>query len=439
MLKHMYSKMRHFCIGVRCMRTRNPLQGSTRHVADLPYLNHASLLTSDEVSIADATAEFAKIELAPRVIKDFSHEGFDKGIMRAMGQQGLLGISSDGYDCTGASTVAYGLAAREIERIDSGYRSAMSVQSSLVIHPIVKFGSIELKEAFLPKLCKGDLVGCFALTESNAGSDPSNMRTIAIRDGDDYLINGEKMWITNAPIADVVIVWAKIQSSKFHITNNTLSSAVSMKETDNIVGFVIDTKSPGVTITKIENKLSLRASLTGSIQFNNVRVPVSNVLSNGKCTLADAFDCLHKARYGIAFGVLGAAEDCFNTAREYASQRRQFGDALIQKQLVQRKLADMYTDISLSLLGCIQTGRLMDESESASSTAAQVSMLKRRSCKIAIRAALQARDILGGNGITLDYSPLRHAINLQTVNTYEGTADIHALIIGRHISGLSGF
>lgn len=394
----------------------------TRSASVVPYLNHESMLTPEELEISKSACKFAQSELAPRVVDDFTQENFGREIMLAMGEQGLLGMCIGEYGCAGASTVAYGLAAREIERVDSGYRSAMSVQSSLVMHPLHKFGSQQQKDEFLPALAKGEMVGCFALTESNAGSDPGSMSTTAAFDGSDYVLNGEKMWITNAPIADLMIVWCKSKCQ--HTDKSTIS------------GFVVSRDLPGVRVTKIENKLSLRASTTGCIHFDNVRLPASSRLPGGANTISDPFDCLHKARYGIAFGVLGAAEDCFDTARDYASQRRQFGDPLIKRQLIQNKLANMYTDISLSVLGCVHTGRLMD---SGVDTKSHVSMLKRRSCEVAIDAALQSRDILGGNGVTTDYSPLRHAINLQTVNTYEGTADIHALILGRHITGMPAF
>ncbi|KNC83358.1 glutaryl-CoA dehydrogenase, mitochondrial [Sphaeroforma arctica JP610] len=332
-----------------------------------------------------------------------------------MGEIGLLGATLEGYGCAGASSVAYGLIAREVERVDSGYRSAMSVQSSLVMFPIYKFGTPEVKDKFLPKLASGEIVGCFGLTEPNHGSDPSGMETKAKKVDGGYQLNGAKTWITNSPIADVFVVWAKLDGE--------------------IRGFVLEKGMKGLSAPKIEGKFSLRASVTGSIVMEDVFVPEAHLFPEVK-GLKGPFHCLSNARYGISWGALGAAEFCLAQARQYTMDRKQFGVPLARNQIVQLKMADMLTEISVGLQACLQVGRLKDEGKCATD---MISMVKRNSCGKALNIARTARDMLGGNGISDEYHIIRHVMNLEAVNTYEGTHDIHALILGRGITGLPAF
>jgi len=372
-------------------------------------------LSTEEQLLKDTVAQYANLRLAPRVIKSYRDETFDKNIIKEMGELGILGCTINGYGCSGANQVSYGLIAREIERVDSGYRSVMSVQSSLVMYPIFTFGTEEQRQRFLPKLATGELIGCFGLTEPNHGSDPNSMETRAVQQTDGtYLLSGQKTWITNAPIADVFIVWAK--------------------DRDVLKGFILERGMKGLDTAMIKGKLSLRASITGSIFMDNVTVPKENVLEVKG--LRGPFSCLNKARYGIAWGVIGAAEDCFQTALRYVLERKQFGMALAGKQTVQIKLANMMTDITLGLQGVLRVGRLMDDDHV---TPEMISMIKRNNCEKALGIARSARDMLGGNGISDEYHVMRHMANLEAVNTYEGTHDIHGLILGRAITGLPAF
>jgi glutaryl-CoA dehydrogenase len=373
-------------------------------------------LTSDEKMIQYTAYDFAQTKLLPRVKNAFRNETFDKNIMKEMGDMGLLGPTLTEYGCSGVNYVSYGLIMREIERIDSGYRSAASVQSSLVMLPIYQFGTTEQKDRFLPDLAKGNLVGCFGLTEPNHGSDPSNLSTKAVRMGDYYILNGSKNWITNSPIADVFIIWAK-------------------DDHNDIRGFILEKHMDGLSAPKINGKFSLRSSTTGMIFMDNVKVPVENMLPFVK-GLKGPFTCLNNARYGIAWGALGAAEDCYNRARTYCLERIQFDRPLAANQLIQMKLADMITDISLGMQANIRAGRLLDNSILIPET---ISIIKRNNCKKALHIARMARDMLGGNGISDEYHIIRHMVNLEAVNTYEGTSDIHGLIIGRGITGHSAF
>jgi len=373
-------------------------------------------LTSEELMIQKIAEELGKDLLFPTIVKSFRDEKFDKNIIKNMGEIGLLGSTIKGYGCAGANYVSYGLIAREIERIDSGFRSALSVQSSLVMLPIFEFGSSEQKDRYLPELAKGNLIGSFGLTEPDHGSDPSNMKTKAILDGNNYILNGSKTWITNSPIADVFIVWAK--------DNN-----------NDIRGFILDRDMKGLTTPKIEGKFSLRASITGMILMEDVIVPKTNMLPNIK-GLKGPFTCLNSARYGISWGVLGAAEDCYVRARQYALDRKQFSKPLAANQLIQIKLTDMLSDITLGLQGVMTIGRMMDESIIVPEN---ISIMKRNNCSKALNIARQSRDILGGNGISDEYHIIRHMLNLEAVNTYEGTSDIHGLIIGRGITDISAF
>jgi len=373
------------------------------------------LLTSEEREVQHAVRAYAQEKLMPRIIMANRNETFDRAIMTEMGELGLLGSTINGYGCSGVSSVAYGLVAREIERVDSGYRSACSVQSSLVMLPIYKFGTEEQKNRFLPRLATGELVGCFGLTEPNHGSDPGSMETKAVKKGDKYILNGSKTWITNSPIADVAIVWAKLDGI--------------------IKGFIVERGMKGFTTPKIEGKMSLRASITGMIMLDNVEVPEANLLP-GAQGLGGPFTCLNSARYGIAWGALGAAESCFHLARQYTLDRKQFKVPLAANQLIQKDFADMTTEISLGLLGCLQVGRLKDKGEDA---VEMTSLIKRNSCMKALDIARKSRDMLGGNGIADEYHIIRHMVNLETVNTYEGTSSIHALILGRAITGIQAF
>ena len=378
-------------------------------------------LSDDERAIVDAAHDFCQEKLQTRVLMAARHEKFDREIMNEFGSMGFLGSTIEGYGCTGLNYVSYGLVAREVERVDSGYRSAMSVQSSLVMHPINEYGSEAQRQKYLPKLATGEWVGCFGLTEPNHGSDPASMITRAKPVDGGFIMKGAKMWITNSPIADVFVVWAKLEGE------GDGQSAIR--------GFILEKGMKGLTAPKIEGKMSLRASITGEIVMDDVFVPEENMLPNVS-GLKGPFGCLNKARYGIAWGALGAAEDCWHRARQYTMDRVQFGRPLAQNQLIQKKLADMQTEISLGLQGCLRVGRLMDEGKAVPE---MISLIKRNSCGKALDVARMARDMHGGNGIHDEYHVIRHMINLDTVNTYEGTHDVHALILGRAQTGLQAF
>ena len=378
-------------------------------------------LSDDERAIVDAAHNFCQEKLQTRVLMAARHEKFDREIMNEFGSMGFLGSTIEGYGCAGLNYVSYGLVAREVERVDSGYRSAMSVQSSLVMHPINEYGSEAQRQKYLPKLATGEWVGCFGLTEPNHGSDPASMITRAKPVDGGFIMKGAKMWITNAPIADVFVVWAKLEGE------GEGQSAIR--------GFILEKGMKGLTAPKIEGKMSLRASITGEIVMDDVFVPEENMLPNVS-GLKGPFGCLNKARYGIAWGALGAAEDCWHRARQYTMDRVQFGRPLAQNQLIQKKLADMQTEITLGLQGCLRVGRLMDEGKSVPE---MISLIKRNSCGKALDVARMARDMHGGNGIHDEYHVIRHMINLETVNTYEGTHDVHALILGRAQTGLQAF
>ncbi|MFC2952974.1 acyl-CoA dehydrogenase [Marinicaulis aureus] len=373
-------------------------------------------LSDEERMIRDAARGYAQDSLMPRILMANREERFDREIMTELGQQGLLGATvAEEYGGGGASHVAYGLIAREVERVDSGYRSAMSVQSSLVMYPIEAFGTEEQKQKYLPKLATGEWVGCFGLTESDGGSDPGAMRTKAEKVEGGYKLNGSKMWITNSPIADLAVVWAKLDGD--------------------IRGFIVERGTKGFATPKIEGKLSLRASVTGEIALDDAVVPEDALLPNVK-GLRGPFSCLNKARYGISWGAMGAAEYCWMAARDYAMDRVVFGKPIAGTQLVQKKLADMQTEIALGLQGALALGRLLD---SGAYVPEAISLMKRNNCGKALDIARVARDVHGGNGISDEYHVLRHAVNLETVNTYEGTHDIHALILGRAITGIQAF
>ena len=385
---------------------------------DDPFLFERQL-TEDERMIRDAARAYAQDKLLPRVLEAYAHEKTDAAIFTEMGELGLLGVTlPEAYGCANANYVAYGLVAREVERVDSGYRSMMSVQSSLVMHPIFAFGSEAQRLKFLPKLAKGEWIGCFGLTEPDAGSDPAGMKTRAEKIADGYLLTGSKMWISNSPIADVFIVWAKSQAHDGAIR-----------------GFILEKGMKGLTAPKINGKLSLRASITGEIVMDGVVVPEENLLP-GVSGLKGPFECLNRARYGIAWGVMGAAEDCWRRARQYTLDRQQFGRPLAATQLVQKKLADMQTEITLGLQAALRVGHLFDEGLVAPEA---ISLIKRNNCGKALDIARMARDMHGGNGIHEEYHVMRHAQNLETVNTYEGTHDVHALILGRAQTGLQAF
>jgi glutaryl-CoA dehydrogenase len=381
-------------------------------------------LSDDERAIQEAAHQFCQDKLQTRVLMAARHEKFDREIMNEAGAMGFLGSSIEGYGCAGLSYVAYGLIAREVERVDSGYRSAISVQSSLVMHPINAYGSEAQKQKYLPKLATGEWVGCFGLTEPNHGSDPASMLSRAKPTEGGFIMNGAKMWITNSPIADVFVVWAKLTDPD----GNTGGQ-------ESIRGFILEKGMKGLTAPKIEGKMSLRASITGEIVMDGVFVPEENMLPNVS-GLKGPFGCLNKARYGIAWGALGAAEDCWHRARQYTMDRVQFGRPLAQNQLIQKKLADMQTEIALGLQACLRVGRLMDEGKDVPE---MISIIKRNSCGKALDIARMARDMHGGNGIHDEYHVIRHMINLETVNTYEGTHDVHALILGRAQTGLQAF
>ncbi|MDO6840826.1 acyl-CoA dehydrogenase [Paraglaciecola chathamensis] len=379
-------------------------------------LNLNALLSDEERLIRDSAHQYCQQKLMPRILHGNRNEHFDRDILSEMGELGLLGCTlPQEYGCAGVNHVSYGLLAREVERVDSGYRSAMSVQSSLVMFPIYAFGSQAQKQRYLPKLARGEWVGCFGLTEPNSGSDPASMLSYARRVDDGYLLNGNKMWITNSPIADVFIVWAKLDGV--------------------IRGFILEKGMAGLTSPKIEGKFSLRASITGEIVMQDVLVPEENILPDVK-GLKGPFSCLNKARYGIAWGSLGAAEFCWHQARQYCLDREQFARPLAANQLIQKKLADMQTEISIGLLACLQAGRLMDTNGLPPET---ISLIKRNSCGKALDIARTARDMHGANGVSDEYHVIRHVLNLEAVNTYEGTHDVHALILGRAQTGLSAF
>ena len=377
------------------------------------------LLSEEEKLIRDTAFDYAQKKLMPRVEEAFLEEKTDKKIFSEMGQLGLLGITiPEKYGCAGASYVSYGLVAREVERIDSGYRSMMSVQSSLVMHPINAFGNEEQKTKFLPKLASGDYIGCFGLTEPDAGSDPGAMKTVAKKVSGGYEVTGTKMWISNSPIADIFIVWAK-----------------SSEHDNQIKGFILEKGMKGLSAPKINKKLSLRSSITGEIVMEQVFVPQENLLPNVS-GLKGPFSCLNRARYGISWGVMGAAVDCWFRAREYTLDRKQFGKPLASTQLIQKKLADMQTEITLGLHASLQVGRLFDKNKLAPEA---ISIVKRNNCGKALEIARMARDMHGGNGIHAEYQVMRHLMNLETVNTYEGTHDVHALILGRAQTGIQAF
>ena len=379
-------------------------------------------LTEDERMIADAARAYAREKLMPRVLEANRNEHFDPSIMKEMGEMGLFGVTIKGHGCAGASHVASGLICREIEWVDSGYRSAMSVQSSLVMHPIDAFGSQEQKDKYLPKLARGELVGCFGLTEPDHGSDPGSMVTRATKTKDGFLVSGAKNWITNSPIADIFVVWAKVYG-------------LEGTPDGTIKGFILEKGMKGLSAPKIEGKFSLRASITGMIAMDEVPVPDANLLPDVS-GLKGPFSCLNKARYGIGWGALGAAEFCLEAARNYTLDRKQFGRPLAANQLIQKKLADMMVDIALGLQACLRVGRLIDEGKSAPD---MISIIKRNSAGKALEIARIARDMHGGNGISDEYHVIRHVMNLESVNTYEGTHDIHALILGRAITGIQAF
>jgi glutaryl-CoA dehydrogenase len=373
-------------------------------------------LSEEERMVRDSAHDYCQEKLFPRVLEANRHERFDREIMNEMGALGFLGSTIEGYGCAGVNYVSYGLIAREVERVDSGYRSAMSVQSSLVMHPIHEFGTEEQRQKHLPKLASGEWVGCFGLTEPDHGSDPAGMTTRATAAQGGYRLRGAKMWITNSPIADVFVVWAKT-------------------EDEVIRGFILEKGMKGLSAPKIEGKFSLRASVTGEIVMDDVFVPEENLLP-GVSGLRGPFSCLNSARYGIAWGSLGAAEFCWHAARNYSLDRRQFGRPLAANQLIQKKLVDMQTEITLGLHSCLRLGRLKDEGRD---TPEMVSILKRNNCGKSLDIARAARDIHGGNGIADEYHVIRHVMNLEAVNTYEGTHDIHALILGRAQTGIAAF
>ncbi|KAG9349723.1 hypothetical protein JZ751_028171 [Albula glossodonta] len=386
------------------------------------------LLTEDEIMIRDSFRTYCQEKLMPRILMANRHEGKESNLIyenvpsgycfSEMGELGVLGPTITGYGCAGTSYVAYGLIAREVERVDSGYRSVMSVQSSLVMHPINAYGTEEQKEKYLPRLARGEILGCFGLTEPNHGSDPSSMETRAKYNpsSQTFTISGAKTWITNSPVADICIVWARCEDGR-------------------VRGFILERGMEGLSTPKIEGKFSLRASATGMILMDEVEVPEENMLPKVS-GLGGPFGCLNNARYGIAWGAMGAAEFCFHAARQYTLDRIQFGVPLARNQLMQKKMADMLTEITLGLQACLQLGRLIDEKRAAPE---MISLLKRNNCGKALDIARQARDMLGGNGIADEYHIIRHVMNLEAVNTYEGTHDIHALILGRAITGLQSF
>ncbi|MCH8202776.1 MAG: acyl-CoA dehydrogenase [Proteobacteria bacterium] len=373
-------------------------------------------LSEDERLVRDSTRAYAQDKLMPRILEANRAGYFDREIIDEMGAQGLLGATIEGYGCAGVNAVSYGLIAREIERVDSSYRSAMSVQSSLVMYPIHAYGTEAQRRKYLPRLAKGEIVGCFGLTEPDAGSDPGAMKSRAKAADGGYLLSGSKTWITNSPIADLFVVWAR--------------------DDDGVIrGFLLEKGMEGLSAPKIEGKMSLRASVTGEIVMDGVFVPEENLLPDAE-GLAGPFGCLNNARYGIAWGSMGAAEFCWHAARQYGLDRKQFGRPLAATQLFQKKLADMQTEITLGLTACLQAGRLKDQGKLAP---AAISLLKRNNCGKALDIARAARDMHGGNGISDEFHVIRHLMNLETVNTYEGTHDVHALILGREMTGIQAF
>ncbi len=373
-------------------------------------------LAEDERMVAKSARDYATENLAPRVRDAFRDEIFDPAIMREMGEMGFLGMTlPEEFGGSGLSYTCYGLVAREMERVDSGYRSAMSVQSSLVMHPIFQFGSEAQKKKYLPSLARGDIIGCFGLTEPDHGSDPGSMATRAVKDGAGYRLNGAKMWITNSPVADIAVVWAKLDGK--------------------IRGFVVERDMQGFSTPRIDGKFSLRASVTGEIVLEDVHVTEDSLLP-GASGLSGPFSCLNRARFGIAWGAMGAAEDCWHAARDYTLDRKQFGRPLAANQLVQKKLADMQTEIALGLNGALRMGRMMED---GTLSPPLISMMKRNNCGKALDIAREARDMLGANGVSDAYPVIRHMMNLEAVNTYEGTHDVHALILGRAQTGLQAF
>lgn len=373
-------------------------------------------LTEEELRIKNSARDYCQDKLMPRILEANRNEVFDKEIYQEMGQMGFLGAPIDGYGCAGVNYVSYGLIAREIERVDSSYRSAYSVQTSLAMHAIYKFGSEEQKNHYLPEMAKGNLIGCFGLTEPDAGSDPASMKTNAKKTDEGYLLNGSKTWITNSPIADVLIIWAKDEQGILR-------------------GFIVDRDCKGLSTPKLEGKFSLRASTTGQIFMDDVFVSENKMLPKVQ-SFKGPFSCLNMARYGIAWGALGAAEFCFDASLEYTNEREQFGEPLAGKQLIQKKLSNMYTDITLGLHAVLRLGRIIDEEKMKPE---MISMLKRNNCQKALEIAREARDIHGGNGISDEYHVIRHVMNLEAVNTYEGTSDIHSLILGQSLTNLSSF
>jgi glutaryl-CoA dehydrogenase len=373
-------------------------------------------LTEEELSIKNSARDYCQDKLMPRILEANRNEVFDKEIYQEMGQMGFLGAPIDGYGCAGVNYVSYGLIAREIERVDSSYRSAYSVQTSLAMHALYKFGSEEQKNHYLPEMAKGNLIGCFGLTEPDAGSDPASMKTTAKKAGDGYLLNGSKTWITNSPIADVLIIWAKDEQGILR-------------------GFIVDRDSKGLTTPKLDGKFALRASVTGQIFLDDVLVGEDKILPEVQ-SFRGPFSCLNMARYGIAWGALGAAEFCWNASLEYAIERVQFDNPLASKQLIQKKLADMQTEITLGLQTVLRVGRLIDLNQMQPE---MISLVKRNNCQKALDIARTARDIHGGNGIADEYHVIRHAMNLEAVNTYEGTSDIHALILGQNQTSIASF
>jgi glutaryl-CoA dehydrogenase len=400
---------------VRAVAAPPPAEGKPEFAWDDPFLFEEQL-TEEERLIRDSAREYAQARLMPRILEANRHELVDRGIFNEMGELGLLGATIEGYGCAGVNPTSYGLVARELERVDSGYRSMLSVQSSLVMAPIYEFGSEAQRQEFLPRLATGEIVGCFGLTEPDHGSDPGSMITRARKAPGGYRLRGTKTWITNAPIADLFLVWAKT-------------------EDDVIRGFLLEKGADGLNAPKIEGKFSLRASATGQIVMDDVFVPAARMLPDVK-GLRGPFSCLNKARFGIAFGALGAAEFCWHAARQYVLDRKQFGRPLAANQLIQKKLADMQTEIAIALQAVLRLGRLMDQGRA---TPELVSLCKRNSCGKALEVARAARDMHGGNGVADEYHVIRHVMNLEAVNTYEGTHDIHALILGRAQTGIQAF
>ena len=397
--------------------TVSPRKGATR--AEFKWEDPLLLedqLTEEERLVRDTARQYCQENLMPRVLEANRHEYFDRTIMTELGALGLLGSTIEGYGCAGVNYVCYGLVAREVERVDSGYRSAMSVQSSLVMYPIYAYGTEAQRQRYLPRLATGEIIGCFGLTEPDHGSDPGGMITRARKTAGGYVLRGNKTWITNSPVADVFVVWAKDDSGA-------------------IRGFILEKGMKGLSAPKIEGKFSLRASVTGQIVMEDVEIPEENLLPNVS-GLKGPFGCLNNARFGIAWGALGAAEFCWHAARDYTLNRKQFGRPLAANQLIQKKLADMQTEITLGLQSCLRLARLKDEDRAAPE---MISLLKRNSCGKALDIARMARDMHGGNGISDEYHVIRHVMNLEAVNTYEGTHDVHALILGRAQTGIQAF